>query len=150
MSETPLTDAEVEALWGTTDAANGFEHPQPSADYRYKGTRNNALLLLMAALADSLRVFQDGTLTFGVKPGRFANGDTMVTYVGASAQSLTNNATNYIYLIADGTLTVNTTGFPTPSVTPYIPLATIETAGGTYARSDIIDMRTPAVFHLLS
>ena len=49
---------------------------------------------------------------------------------------MTNNATNYIYLTAAGVLTKNTTGFPTPSTTPFIPLATILTASGTYDGRD--------------
>lgn len=47
------------------------------------------------------------------------------------------------------TLTVNTTGFPTPSATPHIPLATILTAAGEYDFADIIDHRARAMYSVL-
>jgi len=55
-----------------------------------------------------------------------------------------------VYITAAGTLTVNTTGFPTPSATPHIPLATIVTAAGAYDHSDITDYRGRALFTVCS
>jgi hypothetical protein len=97
-------------------------------------------------------VYKDGALTFGVRGGAIADGDTVHTFAGASAQALTNGQTNYIYLrIVSGapTLTVNTTGFPSPSATPHVPLATIAPAAGGYAPDDIVDCRGRSVFRLL-
>jgi len=84
-----------------------------------------------------------------VRAGEYFTGDAAVDYAGATAQALTNNATNYIHLTAGGTLTVNTTGFPVPSLTPHIPLATIVTSAGQYTHSDITDHRSGALFHVL-
>ena len=103
----------------------------------------------MLKCTNALRVYKDGDLTFGVRAGTFANGDTMVDYAGATAQALTNNATNTVYLTAAGALTVNTTGFPDPSATPHVPLATIVTAAGTYDVDDITDFRSRAMFQVL-
>jgi hypothetical protein len=65
---------------------------------------------------------------------------------------MANNAVNYVFLTATGTLTVNTTGFPVPSETPHIRLAVIETgtesdAGttGTFDFTDIDDHRGTAM-----
>ncbi len=148
MAETDITDAQAEALWGTDDSDSGFEHFTPSEDYRHKGTRNNVRLNLMAAVSNGLRILKDGDLTYEVQAGLFMNGDTAVSYAGATAQGLANNDTNYIYLTAAGSLVDNTTGFPVMSTTPHIPLATILTAAGTYAYTDITDYRQRTVFQV--
>lgn len=149
MAETQLTDAEVEAIQATqtsgessAGAGDGaFQYALPNESYTKKMTRQEHKQLLMTYVANRGRVFQDGTLTFGVESIEWYNADAIVTKAAAAAQALTNNATNYIYYTQSGTLTVNTTGFPVPSVTPHIPLATILTASGTYAYGDITDKR---------
>jgi len=105
----------------------------------------------MARVSDSLRVFQDGDLTFGVRAGRYYNGDTAVAYAGASAQAVVDDAVNYIYLTAAGVLTVNQTGFPALATTAHLPLAVISTGtesggevSGKYAYTDITDYRSRA------
>jgi len=108
------------------------------------------LLTLAKPPGNSLRVYKDGELTFGVRPGRYMDGDATRDYIGATAQALTNDQTNYIYLTADGTLVVNTTGFPEPSTTPHIPLATIVTAGGSYSHDDITDYRSRSLLSILT
>ncbi|MCK4625737.1 MAG: hypothetical protein KAV00_10530 [Phycisphaerae bacterium] len=116
--------------------------------YENKLKRSDWLDRVLYATANALRVCKDGDLTFKVYAGRYFNGDTAVNYAGAAAQALTNNATNYIYLTAAGVLAVNTTGFPTPSATPHIPLATIVTSGGEYSIDDghIVDYRGRPIF----
>ena len=147
MAENALTDAEALALAGTTDTETDFAyHTVGQSTYYLDGFRQRHRILTILKAANELRVFQDGDLTFGVRAGRYLDGDTPVDYAGASAQDLTNNATNYIYLTADGTLTVNTTGFPTPSETPQLALATIVTAAGTYGTGDVTDYRGRALF----
>ena len=98
-------------------------------------------LLNVTRRAGDLRVYKDGDITFGVRAGKFLNDDSEVSFSAVSEQTLTDDATNYIYLIADGTLTKNTTGFPVPSVTPHIRLATIVTVDGSYDHDDITDYR---------
>jgi len=147
MTELYPSDGELNALSGTTDGEQEVlfvttgESPYYTSFYKMLSR-----LLKVARRAGDLRVYKDGDLTFGVRSGRFFNGDTTVDYSGAAAQALTNNATNYIYLTAAGALTVNTTGFPVPSVTPHIPLATIVTAAGSYDFDDMTDYRGRAIF----
>ena len=149
MSETPLTDTEALSLAGTTDADTDFEyHTVGQSTYYLDGFRQRHRALAILKVVNALRVYKDGDLTFGVRPGRYMDADTPVEYAGAAEQALTNNQTNYIYLAADGTLTVNTTGFPIPSVAPHIPLATIATAAGAYDLDDITDYRGRALFRV--
>ena len=152
MSETPLTDAEALALAGTTDSDTDFEHHAVGqSTYYLDGFRQRHLVLKILKAVNALRVYKDGSLTFGVRAGKFMNGDTAVSYAGATAQALTNNQTNYIYLTATGTLTVNTTGFPNPSTTPHIPLATIVTSAGDYTPDDdLVDYRGRTLFSPLA
>ena len=137
MAELYPSDAELNALSGTTDGeqevlyvATG-ESPYYTSFYKMLQR-----LLKVSRRAGDLRVCKDGSLTFKVRAGKYLNGDTAVNYAGATAQALTNNQTNYIYLTAAGVLTVNTTGFPVPSATPHIPLAVIVTAAGEYDGRD--------------
>ncbi len=149
MAETQLTDAEVLIIQATQTAGetadgagdSAFQWSLPNETYPKKITRQEQKLLSMAAVSDAGRVFKDGDLTCGVTALQWFNGDTLVTKIAVAAQALANNDTNYIYYTASGTLTVNITGFPIPSVTPHIRLATILTAAGTYAYTDITDWR---------
>ena len=151
MSETQLTDAEALALAGTTDSDTDFEyHSVGQSTYYLDGFRQRHRILTITKAANALRVYKDGALTFGVRAGRFANGDSMVGYSAVTAQSLTDDATNYIYLTASGVLTKNTTGFPAPSTAPHIPLATILTASGGFEVADITDYRSRAICSVLS
>ena len=148
MVEAFESDAVLTAKSGTT-AANGLHFRTENEDPHFVSMMKAWTRIQdIAGLAGELRVFKDGDLTFGVTVGKFLNGDTPVAYAGAAAQALTDDDTNYIYLTAGGTLTVNLTGFPTPSVTPHIPLATIAVGSesdaavsGEYNRIDIVDFR---------
>lgn len=51
-----------------------------------------------------------------------ATDGTVGTYAGAASQAMTASNTNYLFLDGSGTLTVNTTGFPT---TVHFRLATV-------------------------
>ena len=146
MAELYPSDAELNALSGTSDAEQEVhfvttgEAPYYTSFYKFVHR-----LLLAARRAGDLRAYKDGDLTFGVRAGKYFNGDQLVNYSGATGQSLTNNQTNYIYLSAQGTLVVNITGFPVPSVTAHIRLATIVTAAGDYGIDDITDLRGTAL-----
>ena len=134
------SDGTLNAMHGADDAEQEVRYPDyadeddnPHYTAMYKLIQR---LLKVARRAGDCRVFKDGDLTFGVRAGRYFNGDTAVNYSEVLAQALTNNQTNYIYLTAAGVLTVNITGFPVPSVTPHIPLATIVTSAGAYDGRD--------------
>ncbi len=140
MTENYPSDADLNALSGTSDDEQEVLFiPTGESPYYTSFYRMLQRLLLVARRAGDLRVFADGDLTFGVRAGRYFNGDSEVDCSQVTGQSLTNNAANYIYLTAAGVLTVNTTGFPVPSVTPHIPLAAIVTAAGTYDGRAVAD-----------
>jgi hypothetical protein len=151
MAETFPSDTTLNGLSGTADAEQAVPYiPIGLSPYHTEFYRMLYRLLDVARRAGDLRVYKDdsGALEFGVRTGKYLNGDTPVDYAGATGQNLTDNAVNTIYLTAAGALTVNTTGFPMPSVTPHIPLATIATGtqsasgvAGQYDHADITDYR---------
>jgi len=65
-------------------------------------------------------------LTLNFTAGRVAFAPTVVTDVAAGSIAMTDNTTNFVYVIVTGTVTKNTTGFP---VGCY-PLAIVTTSGG--------------------
>lgn len=155
MSEMQLTDAEANALHGTADSDTDFKYHSPGdAGYFTEGQRQRHRLLTLAkAISNSLRVYRDGALTFGVRAGTACDGADTYAYAGSASNALTDDATNYIYLDIDSgalRLVCNTTGMPSPSTTPHIPLATVVTANGSHGFDDITDLRASAVFELRS
>jgi len=145
MSETALTASAANALSGATDSETDFTYPTiGESPYYTTMYRALAKLVRLAKVpGNSLRVYKDGDLTFGVRAGRFMDGATARDYAGATGESLTDDATNYVFLTPAAALTVNTTGFPS---TPHVPLGAIETASGSYDHDDITDYRGRAVF----
>lgn len=156
--ETPLESAVAAALSGTTDPQTGTifntigDAEYYTADYRKEAINNRIL-----ATVNQLRVVKDGNLTFGVWSGQFHDGQTLRTFAGVQQQSLTDDAVNYIYLKADGTLVVNTSGFVSVSDDPHIPLAEIATGTqsveqlpGQYTHADIVDCRGRSLMQVLS
>jgi len=154
MSEVQISDSTANALSGTTDTGTDLEYPTIAAEYYTDDYRRwYHLLRALIPTAFALQVCKDGALTFKVRPGKFMDGDSSINYGGATAQALTDDATNYIYLtVSSGAavLNVNTTGFPTPSVTEHIRLATITTSSGSYSHSDIADYRGTGMLRMLT
>ena len=151
MTEIYPSDAELNAQSGTADAEQEVLYVATGESPYYTSFYKMLYRLLDAARrAGDLRVYKDGDLTFGVRAGLFMDGDAPVEYAGAATQALTANQTNYIYLTADGTLTVNITGFPDPSETPHVPLATIVAGASSYALSDLTDYRGRAFLAVAS
>jgi len=149
MTEQYPSDDELAALSGTTGSAGEVypsqnANPWATAEYKFKDQVGRALVPLTA-----LQVYKDGDLTFGVRAGQFVNVNATVSYVASTDNALTNNATNYIYIVRDGTLTVSTSSFPVPGVTPHLPLAEIVTAAGVYDVTDITDRRTRSMFKIV-
>jgi len=143
-------DSYLEALSGLTESTTGVYYPAKGEglDWYVSFVKCIYRLVRNVSVASGLRVYKTGDLICGVKPGKFFDGNTLRQYAGVSEQSLTDNATNYLYLLADGTLTVNTTGFPDPSTTRHIRLGTIETSSGTYSDDDITDYRICHIWEL--
>lgn len=67
-----------------------------------------------------------------------ASDGSVVTTTTTASQAMTASATNYVYLTATGTLTVNTTGFPSLG-TPHVRLAVVVAGASTI--SSITDAR---------
>ena len=143
MSELFPSDSYLENLSGLTDSRTGVYYPAKGEglDWYVSFVKCIYRLVKNVSLSSSLRVYRATSLYCGIKSGTFFDGTTFRDYAGAEYQALTDNTTNYIYLTADGTLTVNTSGFPDPSSVRHIRLATIETSDGSYDDDDIVDYR---------
>jgi len=160
MTEIALTDEQANALSGTTDAQTDIVFPTiGESPYHTTLYRLLSRVLTLAKSVNALRVYADGDLTFGVRPGNASGGSATYTCAGATSQALTDDSTNCIYLVINGAnldLTVNTTGLPDPATTPHLPLATIDTGtasiggvSGSYAAADITDLRGRAIFRVV-
>jgi len=90
----------------------------------------------VAAVLQPGRVFRDGDLSIAVLRFNYELDGVRQTYNGAVGQGITNNSWNYIYLDYDGSLNINTTGFPT---TTHIRLAKVRADSG--AITNITDER---------
>lgn len=89
----------------------------------------------------------DGALQFSLRAGKFWYAGARVSYAGALAINLTDDATNYVYAKTDGTIAISTSAFPDSTVTPHLPLYRVTTASGKYRLdSDVIDDRGQSVF----
>lgn len=149
-TESALGSTAADALSGTTSANAQFIYCTIDDEIYYtEDYEKEAIADRILGLANQLRVVKDAALTYGVFAGKYMHGTTEVNYAGSTGNALTDDTTNYIYLTAAGTLTKNTTGFPDEGTTPHIPLATILTASGAYAHTDITDMRGRAIFSVL-
>ena len=144
-SEVYPPDATINALAGTTEPASGFDYLTiAEAPYYTTELKEQYRLQQLLAPVIGLRVADEGGIKFGVYPGKFFDGRALRTYQGATDQSLTDDDTNYVYLTAGGTLTVNTTGFPDQATTPHIKLATVVCASGDI--TGLTDHRCEHVF----
>ncbi len=160
MSEQALTSAVADALGATTDSRTDLVYPA-IGESTYYTTMYRLIhrLLAVAGAANSFRLYKDGNLTCGVRPGRCCRGTTTYNFLGVSGQTLTNDAVNYLWLQVDAgvlALHVNTTGLPNPATTPNLPLGTIAVgtaslaaATGQYSVDDITDYRGQALFSLV-
>ena len=153
-TETSLSTAEAAALEGTSDADIDLTYPESGANYVTTGIELWARAFRMLRAVKGLRVVKDGDLTYGVYSGSYMDGGTIRTYAGSSTNALTDDsAANYIYLTPAGTLTCNTTGWPS---TEYLPLATIATGSasaaavsGYFDEVDVTDFRERALFRTI-
>ncbi|NLX06195.1 MAG: hypothetical protein GXY33_13740 [Phycisphaerae bacterium] len=150
MTELFPSDAELEGLSGLVDPVTGVYYPikGEGLDWYVSFVKCIYRLSRNAAVGAGLRVYKTGDLVAGVKPGRFFDGTAVREYAGVADRVLTDNATNYLYLLADGTLAVSVAGFPDAAATPHVRLATVATSGGTFGDADITDWRAAHVFGL--
>jgi hypothetical protein len=126
-----------------SDSETGVEYiPTGTAPYYLHFRKLLYRLLLAARRANDLRVYDEGGLDVGVKPGKLWLGTELINYAGSSGNTLADDKANiYIYLDSSGTLITNEySGFPDMATTPHIRLAQICTSGGDI--DSIIDCRT--------
>lgn len=69
----------------------------------------------------------DGDMSIAILAFHYELDGKRQTYAGAVGQGLTDDSWNYIFLDFDGSLNINTTGFPT---TTHIRLAKVNVQGG--------------------
>lgn len=94
----------------------------------------------VGALAVANTAIPSASLNVKVAAGTYRKADGGVgTYAGTASQAMTTAATNYVYLTDAGTLTVNTTGFPTTG--NIVPLAVVVAGASTI--TSITDARRP-------
>jgi hypothetical protein len=125
-----------------SDSETGVEYiPTGTAPYYLHFRKLLYRLLLSVRRANDLRVYDEGGLDVGVKPGKFWLGTVLVDYAGSSGNTLADDKANiYIYLNSSGTLVINEySSFPDMSTTPHIRLAQVCTSGGDI--DSIIDCR---------
>jgi hypothetical protein len=126
-----------------SDNETGVEYiPTGTAPYYLHFRKLLYRLLLAARRANDLRVYDEGGLDVGVKPGKFWLGTALINYAGSSDNTLADDKENiYIYLNSSGTLITNEySSFPDMTATPHIRLAQVCTSGGDI--DSIIDCRT--------
>jgi hypothetical protein len=131
MSEVYPSDNELLNL--QTDSETGVEYITTGQSPYYLQFRKLLYRLLLASRrANDLRVYDEGGLDIGVKPGKFMSGTQQVNYAGSSGNTLADEKANiYIYLTSGGVLVTNEySGFPDMATTPHIRLAIVTTSDG--------------------
>ena len=126
-----------------SDSETGVEYiPTGTAPYYLHFRKLLYRLLLAVRRANDLRVYDEGDLDVGVKPGKFWLDTTLISYTGSTGNTLADDKANiYIYLNSSGTLVTNEySSFPDMATTPHIRLAQVSTSGGDI--DSIIDCRT--------
>ena len=116
-----------------SDSETGVEYiPTGTAPYYLHFRKLLYRLLLAARRANDLRVYDEGGLDIGVKPGKFWLGTELISYEGSSGNALADDKQNiYIYLDSSGSLVTNEyNSFPDMATTPHIRLARVNTSSG--------------------
>lgn len=142
-------DSAVLALDGSIDEGTGLpfiakgvgpaSSPTLEVQYNRRLARQNTML---AAIRQGMVVGEAG-LKFGVYPLTYWRGTVLTTFDGATDQSLTDDATNYIWLDSANTLQVSTGGF---TGTGIVPLARVVVASGV---KEVIDDRSRVLFQVV-
>jgi hypothetical protein len=115
------------------DGETGVEYVATGQSPYYLHFRRMLYRLLLATRrANDFRVYDEGGLDIGVKPGKLWAGTQLVNYAGSSGNTLSDDkASIYVYLTSAGVLVTNEyTGFPDMAVTPHVRLAIVTTSDG--------------------
>lgn len=132
ISDHPYLLAAIRALNGTDAVGGVMQNPASRSIDSNRDIVDKEYVDGVAAAAGGITAFQvtqngaDPSLTINIGAGRLVSGTEVVTYAGAAASAVTNNATNYVQVDWNGTTLINTTGF----LEGYVPLAEVVTSGG--------------------
>jgi len=96
-------------------------------------------LLLSTRRANDFRLYSEGGLTYGIKPGRFWDGNTVVEYAGSSGNVLADDSLFYIYLDTAGTIQFKESDYWHEPFASEVWLAEVTTADGEI--TSIVDCR---------
>ncbi len=141
MAEVYPSDSELLNIQADTET--GVEYiPTGTAPYYLQFRKLLYRLLLTSRRANDLRVYDEGGLDIGIKPGKFWLGTGLISHAGSSGNTLADNKQNiYIYLDSSGSLiTDEYSGFPSMAATAHVRLAQVTTSGGDI--DSITDCRT--------
>jgi hypothetical protein len=130
MAEVYPTDSELMDM--ISEAETGVEFiPTGTAPYFIHFRKLLHRLLLATKRANDLRVYDEGGLTFGVKPGKFWYDKTLHDFAGVSGVDLASNqASIFIYMDWRGDLVTDEyVSFPDMEAEVHIRLAIISTSG---------------------
>ncbi|MEM9914544.1 MAG: hypothetical protein AAF911_06265 [Planctomycetota bacterium] len=134
------TDAELLAI--TQDPTTGVDYiPTGRSPYILDYRRSLHRTLRAAERANDLRVYLDGDLTVGVRPGRCFIGESPVVFAGQTGLGVQASATTSLWLDANGQVQSATDGLPTDRAT-FIPLA--EVVADSSGITALIDLRGEA------
>lgn len=140
MPEVYPDDATLLAM--SEDAATGVEYIATGrSPYYLEFRRMLHRLLRSAERANDLRVYQDGDLTVGVRPGRCRIGDAVISFAGAEGVAVAASGQTHVWLDAAGAVQSGTAGLPTDA-NSYLPLARVE--AGASVISVVEDLRGEA------
>ena len=131
MAEVYPSDSELVNI--QSDTETGVEYiPTGTAPYYIQFRKLLYRLLLASRRANDLRVYDEGELDIGVKPGKFWLGTQLISYDGSSGNTLADDKQNiYIYLDSSGSLVTNEySAFPNMTTTAHVRLAQVTTSGG--------------------
>ena len=131
MAEVYPSDSELVNI--QSDSETGVEYiPTGTAPYYLQFRKLLYRLLLASRRANDLRVYDEGGLDIGVKPGKFWLGTQLVSYAGSSDNTLADEKQNiYVYLDSSGSLVTDEySGFPSMATTPNVRLAQVTTSAG--------------------
>ncbi|MBW8017995.1 MAG: hypothetical protein FVQ82_17635, partial [Planctomycetes bacterium] len=130
MAEVYPSDSDLLNL--LSESETGVEYiPTGTAPYYLQFRKLLYRLLLATRRANDLRLYDEGGLTFGVKPGKFWAGKTLVEYAGSSGNVFADDKANiFVYIDNAGVLQfTDYTMFP-DHFSPHVRLAEITTADG--------------------
>lgn len=137
MTERYPDDATLLSL--TADAATGAEYiATGTSPYVLEFRKLIQRMLVAVQRSNDLRVYQDGDLTFGVRPGRCLIGETAVDFAGQEEIAATVDTTTYVWLDGTGTIQVSTSSLPNDRTT-FIPLAQVQSDAQSI--QTIVDLR---------